>query len=198
MFMHNRSRPKSFHSARERRSRLTRSASGDAPADGRVLLGEKDMMRTRLVGWRARGEEQPPREVGPACGRPARARIGHRDLFGRTPPPRPLASPLSRPLPSLCALRVPCTQGAEWGSQFMSVAGLESVLTGGIGGQERRGKARGRRMRGALHAHPSEEVAARPLLTRMSKKIRHNRENQLVVGPISPIMKAPPTLAGHL
>ena len=131
------SHPKTFHSARERRLCLTRSASGDAPADGRVLLGEKDTMRTRCIGWRARGEEQPPREVGRACGRPAQARIGHRDLFGRTPPPRPLASPLPRPLPSRGASWVPCTQGAQWGSQSMSVAGLESVRAGGIGGEER-------------------------------------------------------------
>ena len=53
-------------------------------------------------------------------------------------------------------------------------------------------------MGGALQAHPSEEVAARPLLTRMSKKIRHEREDQLVDGHSSPIMKASPTLAGHL
>ena len=29
-------------------------------------------MRARFVGWRARGEEQPQREVGPTCGRRAR------------------------------------------------------------------------------------------------------------------------------
>ena len=34
----------------------------------------------------------------------------------------------------------------------------------------------------ALQAHPSKEVAARPLTTRLSKKIRHESENQLVVG----------------
>ena len=127
---------------------LTRSASGDAPADGRALLGEKDTMRTRCIGWCARGEEQPPREVGRACGRPARARMGHRDLFGRTPPPRPLASPPPRPLPSWGASWVPCTQGAQWKSQSMSVAGLESVLAGrefaGISWQKwQRGRRRG-------------------------------------------------------